>query len=71
MATVIKRNVDDGENVFLEGILWKGVNASQTYAWSSDAPLQLYFRTPPPIAGRRRRRISIKACSANGHRSPG
>ncbi|MCV3766681.1 M10 family metallopeptidase [Rhizobium sp. TRM95796] len=44
MATVIKRNVDDGENVFLEGILWKGVNASQTYAWSSDAPLQLYFQ---------------------------
>ncbi|WP_137156376.1 M10 family metallopeptidase [Rhizobium sp. FKL33] len=44
MASVIRRNVDDGGNAFLEGILWKGVNSSTIYAWSSDTPLKLYFQ---------------------------
>lgn len=44
MAKVITRNINDRENVFLEGILWKDVDADQITAWSNDTPLQLYFQ---------------------------
>jgi Ca2+-binding RTX toxin-like protein len=44
MARIITRNVNDRENVFLEGILWKDVDSSTMQAWSKDEPLQLYFQ---------------------------
>jgi Peptidase M10 serralysin C terminal/Metallo-peptidase family M12B Reprolysin-like len=44
MARVIKRNVDDDDNVFLEGIMWKGASSTTIKAWSTDEPLQLFFQ---------------------------
>ncbi|MBB1248387.1 reprolysin-like metallopeptidase [Rhizobium sp. G21] len=43
MARVQKRTIDDDDNVFLEGILWKKVDSDTISAWN-DQPLWIHFK---------------------------
>jgi Peptidase M10 serralysin C terminal/Metallo-peptidase family M12B Reprolysin-like len=43
MARVEKRTIDDGNNAFLESILWKKVDSDTISAWN-DEPVWVYFK---------------------------